>query len=94
MCWLAQVNSLKNELNLQDKVLELKPIKESLNKRECEEFETALQHKWKLRVYKELECGVGFEEYLKHVKGPFSRLFFKFRSGTHGHFEELGRHVC
>ena len=59
----------------------------------CEEFEMALQRKSKLRVYKELECGVGFEEYLKHIKGPSSGLFLKFRSGTHGLYEELGRHA-
>ena len=78
--------SLKKELNLQDKALELKLIKEALDKRECEEFEMVLQHKPKLRVYKELKCGVGFEEYLKYVKGPSSRLLLKFRSGTHGLF--------
>ena len=33
---------------------------------------------------------VGFEEYIKHVKRPSSRLLFKFHSGTHGHFEQLG----
>ena len=32
------------------------------------------------------------EEYLKHVNGPPSRLLFKFCSGTHGLFEEFGRH--
>ena len=53
----------------------------------------ALCHKSKLRVYKELKHGVGFEEYLRYVKGPPSRLFFKFCSGTHGLFEELGRHA-
>ena len=36
---------------------------------------------------------IGFEEYLEYIKGAASRLFFKFRSGTHGLFEELGRHV-
>ena len=36
---------------------------------------------------------VGFEEYLKYAKGPPSRLFLKFRSGTYGLFEELGRHA-
>ena len=92
-CWLSHVNSLKKELNLQDKVLEIKLIKEALDKRECEKFEMALQHKLKLRVYKELKHEVGFEEYSKHVKGPSSRLLFKFRSGTHGLFEELGRHA-
>ena len=35
----------------------------------------------------------GFEEYLKYVKGPHSRLFLKFRSGTHGLYEELGKHI-
>ena len=87
-CWLAHVNSLKKELNLQDKILEIKLIKEALDKRECEEFEMALQHKSKLHVYKELKCGVGFEENLKHVKGPSSTctctLRLKFCSGTHG----------
>ena len=92
-CWLSHINSLKKELNLQDDVLEIKLMREALDKRECEEFEMALQHKSKLRVYKELKRGVGFEEYLKHVKGPPSRLLFKFRSGTHGLFEELGRHA-
>ena len=52
------------ELYLQDEVLESKLIKEALGKRECEEFEMALQHKSKLCVYKELKRGVGFEEYL------------------------------
>ena len=76
-CWLAHVNSLKKELNLQDEVLESKLIKEALDKRDVEEFEMALQYKSKLRVYKELKRGVGFEEYLQHVKGPSSRLIFK-----------------
>ena len=33
------------------------------------------------------------EEYLNYLKGAPARLFFKFRSGTHGLFEELGRHA-
>ena len=53
----------------------------------------ALQHKSKLNIYKDLKRGVGFEEYLKHVKGPTSRFLSKFRSGTQGLFEELGRHA-
>ena len=77
-CWLAHVDSLRKELNLQDKILEIKLIKEALNKRECEELEMALQHKSKLHVYKELKCGFGFEEYLQHVKGPSSSLLFGF----------------
>ena len=30
---------------------------------------------------------------MQHVKRSSSRLFFKFRSGTHRPFEELGRHT-
>ena len=63
----CHVNSLKKELNLQDKILEIKLIKEALDKRECEEFEMALQHKSKLHVYKELKCVDGLGEYLKYV---------------------------
>ena len=74
-CWIAHVNSLRKELDLQDKILERKLIKEALDRRECEEFEMALRHKSKLLVYKELKRGVGFEEYLRYVKGPTSRLF-------------------
>ena len=69
-CWLAHVNSLRKELDLQDKILERKLIKEALDRRVCEEFELALRHKSKLHVYKELKRGVGFEEYLRYVKGP------------------------
>ena len=38
-CWPAHVNSLKKELNLQDKALKSKLIKEALDKTELEEFE-------------------------------------------------------
>ena len=50
--------------------MDIKLIKEALDKKECEEFEMAIQHKSKLRVYKEWKYGVRFEEYLKQVKGP------------------------
>ena len=92
-CWLGHVKSLKKELTLQNEVVELKLIKETLDKRECEEFEMDLQHKLKLHVYKELKRGVGFEDYLKNVKGLSSRLLFKFRSCTHGLLEKFGRHA-
>ena len=45
---------LKKELNLPDKVLKVKVTKEAVDKRECGEFELALQHKPKLHVYREL----------------------------------------
>ena len=81
---------MKKELNLQDKTLEIKQIKEALNERV---FEAALQHESKLHVCKELKRVVGLEEYSKYVNGPPSRLIFKFRSGAHGLFEELGSHA-
>ena len=80
-------------MNLQGKILEIKLIKEALEKRECEEFEMSWRHKSKLFVYKKLKRGVGFEEYLNYVKGPPSRWFFNFRLATHGLFEQLGRHA-
>ena len=52
----------------------------------------ALQCKSKLQVYRQLKRQIGFEEYLQYVEGAPSRLFFKFRLGTHGLFGELGRH--
>ena len=61
-CWLAIVNTLRKELNLQDKILEIKLIKEALERKECEELEMDLGHKSKLHVYKELKDVVGFEE--------------------------------
>ena len=54
--WLAQVEFLKKELGLQDQVLDIKIIKKkNLDKRECEGFEMTLQHKSKIRVYRELK---------------------------------------
>ena len=71
--WLAQVDSLKRELDLQDKALNIKIMKEALAKRECEEFEMCLQHKSKLQVYREVKRKVGFEEYFEYINGDPSR---------------------
>ena len=54
-------------LDLQDKELAVKPTREAIDNRKCGKFETALQHKSKLRVYKELKGEIEFEEYLKYV---------------------------
>ena len=52
--------------------MEIKLIKEALDRRESEEFVMALNHKSKLRVNKELKRGVGFEGVPKICKGtPF-----------------------
>ena len=52
----------------------------------------ALQHKSKLQVYREVKWEIGFEEYLEYVQETPSKLVSKFHFGTHGFFEELGRH--
>ena len=92
-CWLAYVESLKKELDLEDGIVRAKHIHKAIESRELRELETGLQHKSKLRLYRDLKKEVGFEEYSQYVKGADARLFFKFRSGTHRLFEELGRHV-
>ena len=70
-----------------------KVIKRALDQRECEGFEIPLQHKSKLRVYRQLKWEIGFDEYKEYVKRALSILFLKFRSNTRGLFMELGRHV-
>ena len=57
-----------------------------------------LQHKSKLRLYRELKREVGAVEYLEFVKlrvckGSAFQNFLKFHLGTHGLFEKLGRHA-
>ena len=46
-----------------------------------------------MHVYKELKCGVGFEDYLKHVKGPFLGCFLSFVQLPMDLFKELGRYA-
>ena len=74
--WLSQVEFLKKEVGLQDQDLDIKLIKKALDKRVCEEFEMALQHKSKLRVYRELKREIGFEECLEYLKAAPSSFFF------------------
>ena len=47
----------------------------------------------KLRVYRELKEVFECKKYLYGVPGMGSKLLFRFRSGTHGLNEELGRHT-
>ena len=47
----------------------------------------------KLRVYRELKEVFECKKYLYGVPDMGSKLLFKFRSGTHGLNEELGRHI-
>ena len=44
-------------------------------------------------MYKNFGKRVEFKKYLHGVSDAGTRLFFKFRSGTHGLNEELGRHT-
>ena len=48
-------------------------MKEALVKRECDEFDMALQHTPNLHVISGLKQEVGFEEYLEYLKGAPSR---------------------
>ena len=43
-------------------------------------------------MYKRFRREVEFKRYLHRVVDAGTRLLFKFRSGTHGLSEELGRH--
>ena len=47
----------------------------------------------KLRVYRELKEVFECKKYLYGVPDMGSKLLFRFRSGTHGLNEELGRHI-
>ena len=51
-----------------------------------------LNSKVKLELYKTFGKEVEFKRYLHGVSDAGIRLLFKFRSGTHGLNEELGRH--
>ena len=80
--WVAQVGSLKKELDLQDKALNVKLLRKALDRREHEEFKVVLQHKSKLHLYRKLKWEKGPEEYLEFVKGALPD-YLKFCSGTH-----------
>ena len=83
---------LKKEMGLEGKVLDVKLTKKSLDKRECEELEMALQHKSKLHIYRELKWQFGFEKYLEYVKGTLLDCF-NILFGYPWAVEELHRHA-
>ena len=66
-------------------------VEECISERESR-FEEGLNTKVKLDIYKRFGKSVEFKKYLHGVCDAGSRLLFKFRSGTHGLNEELGRH--
>ena len=51
-----------------------------------------MEYEVKLDTYKQFGKSVEFKKYLHGVCDAGNRLLFKFRSGTHGLNEELGRH--
>ena len=67
-------------------------VEECISERESRRFEEGLNTKVKLDIYKRFGKSVEFKKYLHGVCDVGSRLLFKFRSGTHGLNEELGRH--
>ena len=62
-------------------------IEDDLREREAKEFRKGLDSKVKLDLYSR-----EFKKYLHGCSDEGARLLFKFRSGTHGLNEELGRH--
>ena len=67
-------------------------VEECICERESRRFEEGLNTKVKLDIYKRFGKSVEFNKYLHGVCNAGSRLLLKFRSGTHGLNEELGRH--
>ena len=67
-------------------------VGESIEERENKKFEEGLNSKVKLKLYRKFGNKVEFKSYLHGVCDAGARLMFKFRSGTHGLNEELGRH--
>ena len=61
---------------------------------QCKLYDEGLDSKIKLALYRTFSKEVEFKKYmyLHAVCDAGSRLLFKFRSGTHGLNEELGRH--
>ena len=70
----------------------LSAVGESIDERESRKFKEGLGSKVKLSLYKTFCKAVEFKVYLHGECDAGSRLMFKFRSGTHGLNEELGRH--
>ena len=70
----------------------LSVVGESIDERESRKFKEGLDNKVKLSLYRTFCKAVEFKAYLHGECDTGSRLMFKFRSGTHGLNEELGRH--
>ena len=67
-------------------------VGDSIDEKEVKKFEEGIKSKVKLALYATFSKVIEFKKYLHGVSDAGSRLMFKFRSGTHGLNEELGRH--
>ena len=67
-------------------------VEECIRERESKKFEEGLNTKVKLDMYKRFGKNIEFNKYLHRICDAGNRFLFKFRSGTHGLNEELGRH--
>ena len=78
-----------DEIEKEDSSLKafLAMVEESIGERKKE----GLNSKVKLTLYKCFGKEVQFKKYLHGLSDAGTRLLFKFRSGTHGLNEELGR---
>ena len=70
----------------------LSNVNESVSNSESKKYVEGLNSKVKLELYKTFGKEVEFKRYLHGVSDAGIRLLFRFRSGTHGLNEELGRH--
>ena len=70
----------------------LSNVNECVSNSESKKYVEGLNSKVKLELYKAVSKEVEFKRYLHGVSDAGTRLLFKFRSGTHGFNEELGRH--
>ena len=97
---IASLNELLLQLDLDSQEvlaadninLFLDTVDEALRDREYKDFNDSLNTKVKLNLYKSFCKEIEFKNYLQGVGDPGTRLLFKFRSGTNGLNEELGRH--
>ena len=70
----------------------LSNVIECVSMRESKKYVVRLNSKVKLQLYKTFGKEVDFKTFLHGVSDAGTRLLFKFRSGTQGLNEELGRH--
>ena len=95
--WSRLVDNLLDKAEWLDEIEKgdsafLAMVEESIGEREREKFVEVLNSKVKLTLYKCFGREVQFKKYLHGLSDAGTRLLFKFRSGTHGLNEELGRH--